>query len=116
MRLGNADLVSMLLKLGCHPNPIDYHGMTPELLAIEENHTHITNILSQHLDALEDENGGEEKNEKFLKATETTLESRPNPWRLLLPRGPNIGKTMTSDVSIYAIEDSICPPTLIKLF
>lgn len=46
-----------------------------------------------------------------------TLESRPKPWRLLLPCGLNIGEIMTAFCRCLCLrtEDSICQPTLIKL-
>jgi len=52
-RYGHAGAVTALLQAGCAPNPVDANGMTPELLAIENEHIAVKNFLSEHLDALE---------------------------------------------------------------
>jgi ankyrin repeat protein len=116
--LGLADVVATLLKHGCHPNMLDSHGMTPELLSIENGHLDVTKMLARHLDTLEGQNGAttDTKSEGFaLTTTTTTTASVTTPWRLPLPRGPYVRKVLTGDVSIYAVDNTKCPPALREL-
>ncbi len=50
--LGLLDIVRVLLNYG-HPNMLDAHGMTVELLAVEKGHAGFIGLLLQHLDGLE---------------------------------------------------------------
>jgi ankyrin len=108
-RLGFVDIVTVLLDAGCEPNPVDIHGITPELLAIEHKHHSAAKVLSQHLDSLEstiDATG-------TANSSASVLKPHPGkPWRLPLARSPHMTKVMTENISIYAIHDSECPETL----
>lgn len=50
---GHHESVTALLEAGCKPNEPDIHGMTPELLAIDNGHQPVIQVFSKHLDSLE---------------------------------------------------------------
>lgn len=138
---GFHEIVTALLEAGCKPNEPDIHGMTPELLAIENGHQNVIKILSQHLDALEAKKSASQdkssdpsvdspslstKNETNSTSsstyppdtsisTEATSTIPKRPWRLPLHQGANIRKIMTEDVSIYAINENDCTEELRKM-
>jgi ankyrin repeat protein len=113
--LGFADIVQVLLKHGCHPNMLDVNGMTPELLAIESSHTEVTKMLAQHLDSLEAPVEATATTTTAAEASTMMMAPAPAvtpPWRLPLCRGPYVRKVLTGDVSIYAVDNTTCPPAL----
>ena len=119
--LGFADIVRVLLSHGCHPNLLDAHGMTPELLAAEKGHVEVSAMLSRHLDGLEEAQQAEARMATVTTAAAQSMLKRssacataPNNalWRLPLFRGPYVRKIMTGDVSIYAVDNTTCPPAL----
>ncbi|ERF71769.1 hypothetical protein EPUS_01684 [Endocarpon pusillum Z07020] len=119
--LGFVDIVRVLLDHGCHPNLPDARGMTPELLAVEKGHVEVSAMLSRHLDGLEEAQQAEARMptvataeaKSTLKAASACATAPKNVlWRLPLTLGPNFRRIMTNDVSIYAIDNTTCPPAL----
>jgi ankyrin repeat protein len=109
-RSGFAEIVTALLEAGCQPNPSDFHGSTPELLAFEHEHYNVATILTRHLDSLE-------SNMNFATAenpSTSALKSHRKPWRLPLPRNKQMTGLMTGKFSIYAVHDSECQESLYK--
>ena len=101
-RYGHAGTVTVLLEASCAPNPVDSNGMTPELLAIENEHIEVKKILSEHLDALEAEL--ETVEDGSSGAVPSRLGSKA--WTLPLRSSPHTTDVMKdSNVTIYAIRD-----------
>ncbi|KAF7510125.1 hypothetical protein GJ744_007024 [Endocarpon pusillum] len=119
--LGFVDVVRVLLNHGCHPNLLDARGMTPELLSVEKGHVGVSTMLSDHLDGLEEVQQTEarmtivataEAQSTLKTSSACTTAGKPALWRLLLIRGPYVGRIMTNDVSIYAVDNTTCQPAL----
>ncbi|KAH6711655.1 ankyrin repeat-containing domain protein [Leptodontidium sp. MPI-SDFR-AT-0119] len=94
--------VIALLEAGCSPNLTDAHGMTPELLAIENGHDEVVKILSQNLDKLEanlEEVEGKSSG-SIIPAVGTKF------WKLPLSKSPHVVDVMKEgNMTIYAVRD-----------
>lgn len=94
--------VIALLEAGCSPNLTNAHGMTPELLAIENGHDEVVKILAQNLDKLEAELEKVEgkSSGSIIPAVGTKI------WRLPLSKSPHVADVMREgNVTIYAVRD-----------
>ncbi|KAH7319122.1 ankyrin repeat-containing domain protein, partial [Rhexocercosporidium sp. MPI-PUGE-AT-0058] len=99
---GYPAIVMALLEAGYSPNLTDAHGITPELLAIENDHTAVVKIISQHLDRLETKLEREESESSEPATTATGAKI----WRLPLSKSPQAANVMKDgDMTIYAVRD-----------
>jgi len=97
-RLGRPEIAAALLEAGCDPNPFDAQGMTPELLAIANDHQCVAKVIGRHLDDLESK--ADQDPSPSIKP------SREKPWLLPLARSSDMTQILTANVSIYAVQNT----------
>ncbi len=95
---GFLDVVSELPNCGCqcHSNMLDAYGMIAELPAVEKGHAAVIDLLSKHLDGLEEAQRvvttsttvAANKARPTCKSSSTSSTAQVDTlWRLPLPRG-----------------------------
>lgn len=102
-RHGRVDIVAALLEAGCAPNPMDIQGLTPELLAMENDQHAVVKIISEHLDKLEAklETAEGEPSGLTLPAAGTKT------WKLPLLKSQHVMDVMKDgNMTIYAVHGS----------